>query len=168
MMQSLISYLKNNTTRTALASMTVAALVATLLGLTAHIQILALTRPWIAHLSVGINTHPDPSTYSSLIYYSAYATAFIGMVMCVLVYYHAQHLVPGRTKLTKSLFLALIIAAIKVDPFRQPIMNAILFHDIGVAHPIILAFFHQIDQWISLILVAGSIVFFCPRRSTVE
>ncbi len=142
----------------------ICAIIATTLALTSHIYLQVYVSPILESITKGVNVNPDPSNYSVLIYYSAYITAFITTGFLVFLYYHTQHIIPGKSKLIKALYLTLIILIIKGDA-RQLVMNIILYYDIGMTNPFILASLQELDPWVANFLLALSLVFLCPKKN---
>lgn len=138
--------------------------VATILALTTHIYISEWMNPILDSMSQGIDMNPNSTTYSSIIMYAAYGTAFITIGVLVFLYYHAQHLIPGKSHLMKTVIVTLILFGIKGEPIRQPIMNLVLNYTIGLKNPFLFVVLQQMDKWLALFLLAACLVYLCPKK----
>lgn len=151
---------------------TLCTLVATIFSLTTHIYVMKWLQPYVDIIisncvQQGINFNPDPSTYSWLVVTAAYITAYMMIGVYVLLYYHAQHIIPGKNKLTKWFFLTLIIFGIKGDLIRQPIMNFIVsYESMSLYTSLIFVVLNHLDKWIANIFLAFFLVYFCPKNNS--
>jgi hypothetical protein len=141
-------------------------IMATIAALTTHIYVMKWMQPYIDMLVQGMDMNPAPSTYSWLIIGSAYATAFMMIGVYTLLYYHLQHVVPGTSKLSKCLWVTLIIFAVKSEYLvRQPIMNFILsYESMSFLSALAFVVLDHIDKWLANILLAFCLVYFCPKK----
>lgn len=145
-------------------------IIAALLSLTAHIYVMKLAQPYIDAIiqqatEQGININPDPSTYSFIVVGAAYLTAILMVAAYVFLYYHAQHLIPGKTKFTKTLVVVAILFGLKGDLVRQPIMNFIVsFESMSFVTTLKFVVLNHIDKWLANILLAFCLVYLCPKR----
>lgn len=143
------------------------AVLATIFALTTHIYLSEWMNPFLDSMSEGLNMNPDPNTYSHLIIYAAYGTAFLTTGLLVFFYYHTQHLIPGHSKWIKTLIVSAILFCVKGEPIRQPIMNIILNYNIGIEHPFTFVALQNIDKWVALFLLAVCLVYLCPQKNRV-
>ena len=138
--------------------------IATVLALTTHIYILQWAEPILKAMTQGMTANPDPSNYPPVIMYSAYATAFFTVGLLVFFYYHAQHLIPGKSNLIKILLVTLILLGLKGDLIRQPLMDLILNYTLGMERPFVFVAVNHVDRWLANLLLAVSLVYLCPRK----
>lgn len=148
----------------------VCTLLATIISLTTHIYVMKWLQPYIdviveSCIQQGINLNQDPSTYSWLVVGAAYLTAFMMVGVYVFLYYHIQHIIPGKNELTKWLCLTLIIFGIKGDLIRQPIMNFIIsYESMNFSTALTFVVLNHLDKWFTNILLAFCLVYFCPKN----
>jgi hypothetical protein len=146
-------------------------LLATAIALTTHIYVLELTKPLLDQMmqdaiAKGINNNPDPFHYGKIIICSAYITAFLTIGVLAFLYYHCQHLIPGRSKFTKFLVATAIIFGVKGELIRQPIMDIILNYTTGFPNPILFVVLNHTDKWLANILLAACLVYLCPKNKS--
>lgn len=111
-------------------------------------------------------TNPPPE-YSPFIISAAYATAFIKGGLVVFLYYNTQHLLPIKSKLLKALLVACILLEINDNLIRQPLMNILVNHTMGMhgLKPYIFEALNMLDKWVSAIVLAVAVVYLCPQKN---
>lgn len=135
---------------------------AAVLGLTTHILVQNWTKPII---EVLVHGHPgSDGNYSVTVVSFAYLTALITMLVNVLIYYYAGHLLPFKNKIAKGLVLTALLLETSGSLLREPIVNYFYAIDCGVAQPVLFAICNQLDKWIPKLVVAFLLVYFCPLR----
>ncbi|MEN8236763.1 MAG: hypothetical protein ABFQ95_04380 [Pseudomonadota bacterium] len=138
--------------------------IATVLALTTHIYVLEWAKPILDTMAQGMNVNPDSSNYPPIIMYSAYATAFFTVGLLVFFYYHAQHLIPGKSNLMKVLLVTAILLGLKGELVRQPLMDLILNYTLGMEQPFLFVSLNHVDRWLANLLLAVCLVYLCPRK----
>lgn len=150
---------------------TICTLVASVSALTTHIYVMKWLQPYInaiveQGIKQGINFNPDPSTYSWIIIGAAYLTAIAMVAVYVFLYYHAQHLISGKTRFMKILIVIAIIFGIGGDLVRQPIMDFIsLSGSMDFFTSFRLVTLNHIDKWLANIFLAICLVYLCPKKT---
>jgi len=150
---------------------TICTMIASISALTTHIYVMKWMQPYINAIieqvtKEGINFNPDPSTYSWIVIGAAYLTAIAMIAVCVFLYYHAQHLIPGKTRFIKMLIVIAILFGIKGDLVRQPIMNFILsYESMDFFTSLKFVILNHIDQWVANIFLVICLVYLCPKKT---
>lgn len=137
--------------------------IATVFALTTHIYILERVKPILDAMMK--DTIPPPA-YSPFIITAAYATAFIKGALVVFLYYQTQHLIPVKSKFLKSLLVACILLEINDNLIRQPLMNILVNHTMGMHgfKPYLFEVLNMLDKWACSLVLALAVVYLCPRK----
>lgn len=146
------------------------ALIAAIGSLTMHIYIRQWVQPYINAIidqgtKAGVNFNLAPSIYSWLVIGAAYLTAIVIIALYVFLYYHVQHLIPGKTVLVRTFIVVAMLFGIKGDLLRQPIMNFIVsYESLGFFISAKLVALDHIDKWLANIFLAICLVNLCPKK----
>ena len=137
--------------------------IATVLALTAHIYILGWVKPTLDLMMQGTNPPPE---YSPFIISAAYVTAFIRGALVVFLYYQTQHLLPIKSQPLKALLVACILLEINDNLIRQPLMNILVNHTMGMhgLKPYLFEALNMLDKWVSALVLALAVVYLCPKK----
>jgi hypothetical protein len=142
-------------------------ILATVSGLTTHIYVSEWIKPMLDSMTQEINSSPDSSTYPPVIIYAAYGTAFITVALKVFLYYHAQHLLPIKSKILKTFLVAALMLEINGNLIRQPVMDILLNYTIGMKNPFLFVALNNVDKWLANILLAACLIYLCPQKTRV-
>ena len=137
--------------------------VASVLALTAHIYVSEWVKPILDSMMRGISSEAPP--YSSFIISIAYATACLTVGVKVFIYYHAQHLLPKWSNPIKTFLVACINLEFNGNLIRQPIMDFLVNQTTGLKTPFLFVIINSVAKWISALLIAACLVYFCPKGS---
>lgn len=142
--------------------MLISIVIATLGTLTSHIFIQKAVTPLIEKMQQEMTVS---ESYSFLVIFCAYITAFIQTSLTVFLYYKAGHILNIRNKTLRILFLAAIILELKGALIREPFMNFIYNVQLGMNNPFLFSILLQLDRWIPNLFLSACLVYLCPLQS---